>query len=425
MAPRRPAVGDTVAHARFAQSGAAFGRHPTPDPTVAYGDEHPARLTGDEPFDAADVLEPALTLTGLPGGVVPGGLVVSQADDGDAAQRHVALPVAAFIKPVPVRPATGRGQRACAAELGERGLAPDAFGVIAGDDGQGRGDDDARAVHVGRRSRVLLEDRAHAFLQGAGLPFKRLPCLGGGFQCGRRAPLDQSAGGPALGEPVHAVPAPQSPVPFPDGLRGGDEQAVGRVGDRGHGRRQLGSLGVEMAQCLDPPIRAFRRACAPPAMTPRAAAAAPNEFAPYSNRRRHARFGQCADQSPISLRVGRECLGAQRLSPFRRAMRWCARPCGCRFPPTPLRLMTSSSSLSTSSGWPPQGLRRGQDVDGARCHGSCGIRWERPRSYEVMHPWPAGRRPWAGQIKIRTVARRMASVKSVVAAPAVMYHYRR
>ena len=182
MAPRRPAVGDTVAHARFAQSGAAFGRHPTPDPTVAYGDEHPARLTGDEPFDAADVLEPALTLTGLPGGVVPGGLVVSQADDGDAAQRHVALPVAAFIEPVPVRPATGRGQRACAAELGERGLAPDAFGVIAGDDGQGRGDDDARAVHVGRRSRVLLEDRAHAFLQGAGLPFKRLPCLGGGFR---------------------------------------------------------------------------------------------------------------------------------------------------------------------------------------------------------------------------------------------------
>ena len=257
MAPRRPAVGDTVAHARFAQSGAAFGRHPTPDSTVAYGDEHPARLTGDEPFDAADVLELAFALAGLFGHVVAGRLVVSQADDGDAVQCHIALPVAAFVEPVSVGPAAGRGQRACAAELGERGLAPDAFGVIAGDDGQGRGDDDARAVHVGRRSRVLLEDRAHAFLQGAGLPFKRLPCLGGGFQCGRRAPLDQSAGGPALGEPVHAVPAPQSPVPFPDGLRGGDEQAVGRVGDRGHGRRQLGSLGVEMAQCLDPPIRCF------------------------------------------------------------------------------------------------------------------------------------------------------------------------
>lgn len=425
MAPRRPAVGDTVAHARFAQSGAAFGRHPTPDPTVAYGDEHPARLTGDEPFDAADVLEPALTLTGLPGGVVPGGLVVSQADDGDAAQRHVALPVAAFIEPVPVRPATGRGQRACAAELGERGLAPDAFGVIAGDDGQGRGDDDARAVHVGRRSRVLLEDRAHAFLQGAGLPFKRLPCLGGGFQRGRRAPLDQSAGGPALGEPVHAVPAPQSPVPFPDGLRGGDEQAVGRVGDRGHGRRQLGSLGVEMAQCLDPPIRAFRLACAPPAMTPWAAAAAPNEFAPPL-------------QSPPPCPVRAMRRSVSHIPPGRpRMSRWPA-----AFPFSSSNAMVCASvwvsvpahavafddvivSLSTSSGWPSQGLRRGQDVDGARCHGSCGIRWERPRSYEVMHPWPAGRRPWTGQIKIRTVARRMASVKSGVAAPAVMYHYRR
>ena len=81
MAPRRPAVGDTVAHARFAQSGAAFGRHPTPDPTVAYGDERPVRLAGDEPFDAADDLE--LAPAGLPGGVVLGGLVVSQADDGD------------------------------------------------------------------------------------------------------------------------------------------------------------------------------------------------------------------------------------------------------------------------------------------------------------------------------------------------------
>ena len=47
-----------------------------------------------------------LALAGLPGGVVPDGLVVSQADDGDAAQRHVALPVAAFIEPVPVGSAT-------------------------------------------------------------------------------------------------------------------------------------------------------------------------------------------------------------------------------------------------------------------------------------------------------------------------------
>lgn len=76
-------LGDAVAHAQFAQSGTAFGRRPTPGPTVAYGDERPVRLTGDEPFDTADDLELALALAGLPGGVVLGGLVVSQADDGD------------------------------------------------------------------------------------------------------------------------------------------------------------------------------------------------------------------------------------------------------------------------------------------------------------------------------------------------------
>lgn len=62
---------------QFAQSGAAFGRRPTTGPTVAYGDERPVHLTGDEPFDAADDIELALALAGLPGGVVLGGLVVS------------------------------------------------------------------------------------------------------------------------------------------------------------------------------------------------------------------------------------------------------------------------------------------------------------------------------------------------------------
>lgn len=76
-------LGDAVAHAQFAQSGTAFGRRPTPGPTVAYGDERPVRLTGDEPFDTADDLELVLALAGLPGGVVLGGLVVSQADDVD------------------------------------------------------------------------------------------------------------------------------------------------------------------------------------------------------------------------------------------------------------------------------------------------------------------------------------------------------
>lgn len=33
--------------------------------------------------------------------------MVSQADDSDAMQCHIALPVAAFVEPVPVSPAAG------------------------------------------------------------------------------------------------------------------------------------------------------------------------------------------------------------------------------------------------------------------------------------------------------------------------------
>lgn len=341
-----------MVHAQFAQPGAAFARGPASVPAVAYGDERPVRLAGDEPFDAADDLELAFALAGLPGGVVPGGLVVSQADDGDAVQRHVALPVAALVEPVPAGPAAGCGQRARAAEFGERGFAPDAFGVVAGDDGQGRGDDGAHAVHVEQRSRVLLEDRAHALLQEARLPFERLPCLGGGFQRDQRAMLDQAAGGPALGESVHTGPALQSPVPFPDGLRSGDEQAVGRVGNRRHRRHQLGALGVEVAQCLDPAVRAFRRAgvvaghdaagggdrvdgigLAVPAAhvalgtqhlahlvsggrEPAGQGRAERVRALHTHGRDRARPGQHVDQSVVSVRVRRERFGAQRPSPF-------------------------------------------------------------------------------------------------------------
>lgn len=73
-----------MAYAQFAQLGATFARCPASGPAVAYDDERPVRLAGDEPFDAADDLELAFALAGLPGGVVPGGLVVSEADDGDA-----------------------------------------------------------------------------------------------------------------------------------------------------------------------------------------------------------------------------------------------------------------------------------------------------------------------------------------------------
>ena len=52
----------------------------------------------------------------------------------------------------------------------------------------------------------------------------------------------------------------QSPVSFLDELRGGNEQAVGRVGDRCHRRHQLGVLSVEVVQCFDSAVRAFRQA---------------------------------------------------------------------------------------------------------------------------------------------------------------------
>lgn len=56
-----------MVHAQFAQPGAAFARGPASVPAVAYGDERPVRLAGDEPFDAADDLELAFALAGVYG----------------------------------------------------------------------------------------------------------------------------------------------------------------------------------------------------------------------------------------------------------------------------------------------------------------------------------------------------------------------
>ena len=364
--------------------------------------------------------------------------MVSQADDGDAVQCHVALPVAAFVEPVSVGPAAGRGDGADAAEFGERGLASDAFGVVPGDDGQGRGDDGARAVHVEQRPGVFLEDQAHAFLQETGLSFERLPCLGGGFQRGQHAMLDQAAGRSAFGEPVHAGLAPQPPVTFPDGFRGGDEQPVRRIGDRGHRRHQLGSLRVEVAQCLDPAVRAFRQARAVAGhdatgggdrvegigLAVPAAHASPGAQhlahlvsggsettgqgrservrALHAHGRDPARPGQHADQPVVSVRVRRERLGAQRPAPLVEQCDGVRVRVGVDPGPHHFVRRRHRRRSFPCVRMPPGGLRRRQDVDGARYHGSCGIRRERPRSYEVMHPWPTGRRPGAGQIKIRT-----------------------
>ena len=364
--------------------------------------------------------------------------MVSQADDGDAVQCHVALPVAAFVEPVSVGPAAGRGDGADAAEFGECGLASDAFGVVPGDDGQGRGDDGARAVHVEQRPGVFLEDQAHAFLQETGLSFERLPCLGGGFQRGQHAMLDQAAGRSAFGEPVHAGLAPQPPVTFPDGFRGGDEQPVRRIGDRGHRRHQLGSLRVEVAQCLDPAVRAFRQARAVAGhdatgggdrvegigLAVPAAHASPGAQhlahlvsggsettgqgrservrALHAHGRDPARPGQHADQPVVSVRVRRERLGAQRPAPLVEQCDGVRVRVGVDPGPHHFVRRRHRRRSFPCVRMPPGGLRRRQDVDGARYHGSCGIRRERTRSYEVMHPWPTGRRPGAGQIKIRT-----------------------
>lgn len=163
---------------------------PRPFPPLRMAMSARVRLAGDEPFDAADDLELAFALAGLPGGVVPGGLVVSQADDGDAVQRHVALPGCRLVEPVPAGPAAGCGQRARAAEFGERGFAPDAFGVVAGDDGQGRGDDGPTQYMSSNGLACSSRIARMRSSKRPDCPFERLPCLGGGFQRDQRAMLD-------------------------------------------------------------------------------------------------------------------------------------------------------------------------------------------------------------------------------------------
>lgn len=159
-----------MADAQFAQSGAAFaGRFPS-GLAVAYGDERPVDLARDVAFEASHDFEFALALAGFPGDVVAGGPVVAHAHQGDVMQGPVALPAAAPVEPMPVGLAAGRGQRAGSAKLGERGLASDAFGVVARDGGELGGGDGTHAVDVEQRPGVLLQNQAHPLFQGFG-PF--------------------------------------------------------------------------------------------------------------------------------------------------------------------------------------------------------------------------------------------------------------
>ena len=128
-------LGDAVCDAQFTESSSAFGgRFADGHCSCADGDEGPVGLAGDEAFQAADDLHLAFAFLGLPVHVVAGGLVVAHADDGNVVQGGVVLPVAAFVEPVPVGLAAGGGDGAGAAELGKRGLAADAFGVVPGDE---------------------------------------------------------------------------------------------------------------------------------------------------------------------------------------------------------------------------------------------------------------------------------------------------
>ena len=193
------------------------------------------------------ILHLAFAFLGLPIHVVAGGLVVAHADDGDVVQGGVALPVAAFIKPVPVGLAAGGRDGAGAAELGKRGLAADAFGIVAGDDGQGRGGHRAGAVDVKQRAGVLLQDESHVLLQQVRLLLEGLPCLARGLQRNEHALFHHVPARTAYGEPAHPDRGAQPAVAFPDVFRGGGRQSRRGVGQRGHRRDQLRTFRVQGA----------------------------------------------------------------------------------------------------------------------------------------------------------------------------------
>lgn len=82
---------DAVARAQTAQERAAFPWRLPSRVAVSDGDEGLVRLAGDVAFETADDLELAFSLPRFLRHVVAGGLVVSEPDDGDAVQCHVAL----------------------------------------------------------------------------------------------------------------------------------------------------------------------------------------------------------------------------------------------------------------------------------------------------------------------------------------------
>ena len=128
-----------------------------------------------------------------------------------------------------------------------RGLAADAFGVVAGDDGQGRGGHRAGAVDVKQRAGVLLQDESHAPLQQIRLLLEGLPCLARGLQRNEHALFHHVPARTAYGEPAHPDRGAQPAVAFPDVFRGGGQQSRRGVGQRGHRCDQLRTFRVQGA----------------------------------------------------------------------------------------------------------------------------------------------------------------------------------
>ena len=128
-----------------------------------------------------------------------------------------------------------------------RGLAADAFGIVAGDDGQGRGGHRGGAVDVKQRAGVLLQDESHVLLQQVRLLLEGLPCLARGLQRNEHALFHHVPARTAYGEPAHPDRGAQPAVAFPDVFRGGGRQSRRGVGQRGRRRDRLRTFRVQGA----------------------------------------------------------------------------------------------------------------------------------------------------------------------------------
>jgi hypothetical protein len=89
-------------------------------------------LAGDITLEAPHDLSLGLAFGGAAGDVVLGRLVAAHADQGDAPQGAVGLPIAAAVQPVPVGTPGRNRDRGSAAQPGEGRLRAQAFPVVPG-----------------------------------------------------------------------------------------------------------------------------------------------------------------------------------------------------------------------------------------------------------------------------------------------------